>query len=380
MPSARVAVGFLSIGYLAAACGEGPPPRYPLPANALAGPSLKAHVGEAVDITMQPITARTLSRHPSLGVRVRWHEPPVPPTLRPDSGRLHERVAAVVPLPALWMDIENHGVGTVRFGCSTLAMTTRDGKSWPIVLDRAEVERLAVERLLAEERTLTMLTPEAVRALERDPLAVHPLSALREAVARAPLLDASVEVPPGGHWQGAVVFDVSSEDVAALEDVVGGAQLDVKLACATMDETPLEPATFSFRLVPARETNGACIEEADGGRYRLTRSYMDGRRAANIDVANALVAQPVSREAGTKAMALRGVGIAAIAAGIIGAVVTSAALGSTGHPNEAPAGLSMLGLSIGGGVMTWFGYRKHTEAVSRYNAHAAATGLCPRPN
>jgi len=377
----------LSIGMLAAGCGEGPPPRYPLPANSLAGPAVKAQVGEAVEISMRPVTAQSLARFPSLAVPLRWHEPPIAPTLRPDAGRLHERVAAAVPLPAVWMSVENHGVGPVHFGCSALALTTRDGKSWPVLLDRGELERVTVDRLLNEERSLAALSATTLRASERDPLTPHPVTTLREAIARAPIFDPSVVVPPGGHWQGVVAFDISPEDVASLEAVVGGAQLDLRLACAQMGDTPLQPATFSFRVTPSRDSDGACIEEAAcpgsttrGYRVSGDRSYMDGRRVANIDVSNALVAQPVSRDPGRKAMALRGVGIASIAVGILGAVVTSAVLGSTGHPNEAPAGLSMLGLSVGGGIMTYFGYRQHTDAISRFNARASTTGLCPRPN
>jgi hypothetical protein len=376
-------LGLLSIGIVLAGCGEGPPPRYPLPSNALVGPAQKAQMGEAVEITMEPVTTQTLKRYPSLAVPLRWHEPPLGPTLRPDSGVLHERVVSAVPLPAMWMRIENHGAGTVHFGCAQLALTSADGKSWPIVIDREEIERLAVERVLAEERTLALMSQKTIATLDRDPGKPHPVAVIREATARAPIFDPAMTVPPGGAWQGVVAFDISPEDIAALEQVVDGAKLSLQLACAQIDQTPLATANFSFRLRPAREGGGACVEEyvVYGARRRATEvAFIDGRRVANIDLSNALVAQPVSRRPGKRAMALRGVGIAAIAAGILGAVVTTAALGSTGYTNEAPAGLSMLGLSVGGGIMTYFGYREHKDAIERYNQHAAATGICPRPN
>jgi hypothetical protein len=112
-------LGFLSIA-IVAGCGEGPPPRYPLPSNTLAGPALKAHMGEAVEIA----------------------------------------------------------------------------------------------------------------ATERDPATPHPIAVLREAVARAPIFDPTVTVPAGGSWQGAIAFDISSEDLASLEQIVGGAKLDLQMACA----------------------------------------------------------------------------------------------------------------------------------------------------
>lgn len=60
---------------------------------------MKARVGEAVEISVRPITAATLPHFASVAVPLRWREPPVGPQLRPDGGRLHERLASTVPLP-----------------------------------------------------------------------------------------------------------------------------------------------------------------------------------------------------------------------------------------------------------------------------------------
>jgi len=151
------------------------------------------------------------------------------------------------------LTVENHDVAPVRFGCSALTLTSRDGKSWPVVL---------------EERTLAIHSPEVLRRSGGDPLAPHPLATLREAVARAPIFDPSVEVAPGGFWQGAVVFDV---------------------ACAQVGETPLLPATFSFRLTPGREAPGACIEERSSRRW--PRGYGDwlGGSSATASTAPELI-------------------------------------------------------------------------------------------
>lgn len=362
-------------------CGEAPPLRYPLPATVAVRPTAVRELGDGVRITFEPVTESRLARRPELAVPISWSEPPVSPTLRVDGGKRHARLAALVPLPALWMTIENHGPDPLQFGCTQLALTTGAGAAYRILTRRNQVEAVAVERLLAEEPSLRAWRTQQL-ATQRDPTAPLPVDVVREALAHVPLFDPSLVVPPGGRWVGAVAFEIGAADIAALEKIVGGGRLEVHLACAQAGDRPLPPASFAFTLAPKRQPDGACLEEhAVRLRYGwpVDLHTLDGKLLASSEVSEVLLAQPVSRDPGRRVMALKGAGIGLVAAGILGSVLTAAVLGSTGHAQEAPAGLALLGLSGVGGVMTWYGHKAQHAAITRFNARADETGVCPRP-
>jgi ABC-type Na+ efflux pump permease subunit len=106
---------------------------------------------------------------------------------------------------------------------------------------------------------------------------------------------------------------------------------------------------------------------------------MGGRRVTNTDVYETLLSTPVSRTHAQRARALRIVGFTLIAGGVVSTVGAGAGIAAQGHPEDGPAGLSLLGVSGLGAVLTYLGTREELKAVGSYNQFAFETGACAAP-
>jgi hypothetical protein len=100
--------------------------------------------------------------------------------------------------------------------------------------------------------------------------------------------------------------------------------------------------------------------------------------ATSGEVNRMLLAEPLTRRPVQKALAMRGVGYALVAIGLVSIPAVAWAIGrSEGAPTGALGILPGVGVAAIGGVTGTYGNREYHEAIDRYNERAADTGACP---
>jgi hypothetical protein len=394
------------ITFLCAGCATSAP--IPLPRTAVSRQALVSS-GDGVDIRVEPINERNWTEHPALKARMAWDEPAMVWAL--DAGGHRDLVVPLVPLPSFEVTIENRSPQPVSFANVDLEVDDEAGVSYPVLVDSDAYVAQVIDRMASQVRELlpatiaygTLLPPWAFAP------AKLPSDALAEAARKVPLVRRGIEVAPGQTWTGALVANVWSESPEQLARLLRG-RIGVVMRGVKVGAQELEPQSFVFAAgdpvdhvvcsdgTQARSPSecakpdgyarwmpgGPCLQVGTAHQQHHTSltydvQFLDGRRVGNADVYDAMLRTEPSRKAAERARSLRIAGYTLLGGGAVGAVVSAGAIGGTGHSSLAPAGLSALGLSAVGGVLTYLGRRAELQAVRDYNQFAFATGACAAP-
>jgi hypothetical protein len=228
-----------------------------------------------------------------------------------------------------------------------------------------------------------------------------------------PLFGPDLVVAPGGRWVGALVLlgDASSPKEWAAR--LGG-NLTVSVTGIVAGGRAMEPQQFTLPLdghadsvlcedgrrasspdacrldgYHAFRDEGPCVQLGirsgwdKGLRVPYTSvakaRWIGGTRVTDTELDQSLHDLPESRALSGRARTLRAASYALAISGVLGSALTAAAIAGADRSREAPAGLSVLGVSAVGAILGYLAVRTQDQAIRAYNREAFKTGACAAP-
>jgi hypothetical protein len=265
--------------------------------------------------------------------------------LAEDGVRVHVRPLTVamafpegplVPLPSLAIDIDNDGDQPLRFDRAEIRISDDSGAPY---------------RLTRVQTALSTFGPDVV-------------------------------VGPRSRWSGVITFETDAGTDGALADRLHG-NLYVAWRGARRGDELTAPVLVTLPLAAAPSAQdclrGPLWTESGGRHFARPRSILDATPVTATEADEEMLKVKASRTDAANARKLRIAGGALIAAGVLGAVTVPAAVATTGHSREAPAGVASLALAGAGAAILYVAQHREQAAMNRYNRYMDETGACAAP-
>jgi hypothetical protein len=106
---------------------------------------------------------------------------------------------------------------------------------------------------------------------------------------------------------------------------------------------------------------------------------LDATAVTATEADNEMLQIAASRKDAARARKLRIAGGVLLGTGVLGAVTIPAAVATTGHSREAPAGVASLAIAGAGAALLAVAQRDERHAVDEYNRYMHETGACAAP-
>jgi hypothetical protein len=212
---------------------------------------------DGVSVLAVPITFQNVSEHPDLTIWLHSFEPdtkmatnhfgganlggsspgsrPTPNGVDGIGGPVIKRFAEVplAPLPAVSLRIRNSSQHTLRFDHVSVQAHDRRGKTFPAMLDLADVQGRIQADLIGQNSRLAQMSGVSEE--------------IRSSVTQLPWLRSSTVIRPGEVWQGFLAFSHPVHNADEFNDFIQKADgLTMTISGATLDGTPLALSEFSF--------------------------------------------------------------------------------------------------------------------------------------
>jgi hypothetical protein len=199
---------------------------------------------ESAKVALETLTPDTIDKHPELKMKLRWMEPdraaPVVAGQQPPSKPV-EGTVLLVPLPAFLLRIENQGTQAIDFAKAGFKLEDSTGKSFKLIPDGGEVATRVQNDLIGEYPGLSTL--EAV------------MENVRATITKLSFLGKKTQVPPGGSWQGFLVFEMDVHDVGELDSYLQKVQkLTLKVDNVTVGGAPVTLLSTDLEKGPVKLT------------------------------------------------------------------------------------------------------------------------------
>jgi hypothetical protein len=395
-------------------CPACEPTHYALPSNALRYASATRD-DDGLRVTLTPVTQ--LHQTPALMARMLWRQSPLYWGVALREKENQDLILPLVPLPSLQVTIENQGREPIRFAGADIQVEDDTGHRYAIAARTEEYLPRVLDQLLAKAPDLWFLRqkwgPTDVWPAYMGWHAWNaPVMALIDAARQVPLLGREVVVQPGERWVGAiVVLDDAKSPEELVERLKGN--LKVSWSGVTAGTQPIDPQQFTLALDGRADSvvcsdgqrvgspdlcpvegyrewrdGGPCIQLGPRNTWaagnKLPSSlwrarWLGGTRIANSDLDQALRDLPESQKLAKRARALKAAGYTLILGGTLAAASTAAGIAGAGYTREAPAGVSLLGITGVGALLEYLAVRTEDQAIRAYNREAFKTGACSAP-